>query len=89
MTSDGLPHQVREPVEGELDVLQLKRYIAYARAKCSPRLNEQAREVLQNYYVAVRQGLVEEDAESERRGRAPRAVPITVRRLKAIVPDGH
>ena len=32
---------VREPVEGELDVLQLKRYIAYARAKCSPRLNEQ------------------------------------------------
>ena len=41
MTSDGLPHQVREPVEGELDVLQLKRYIAYARAKCSPRLNEQ------------------------------------------------
>jgi DNA replicative helicase MCM subunit Mcm2 (Cdc46/Mcm family) len=114
-------------VEGELDVLQLKRYIAYARAKCSPRLNEQvsatechglpriatdchglpriacllldlakcsprlnaqAREVLQNYYVAVRQGLVQEDAEAERRGRAPRAVPITVRRLKAIVPDG-
>ena len=57
-------------------------------AKCSPRLNAQAREVLQNYYVAVRQGLVQEDAEAERRGRAPRAVPITVRRLKAIVPDG-
>lgn len=76
---------VREPAEGELDVQLLKRYIAYARAKCSPRLTEPAKEVLQNYYVAVRQGLVEEDAESERRGRAPRAVPITVRQLEAII----
>ena len=76
---------VREPVEGELDVSTLKRYIAYARAKCSPRLTEAAMKKLQNYYVAIRQGLVEDDAESERRGRAPRAVPITVRQLEAIV----
>ena len=71
--------QVHEPVEGELDVQQLKRYIAYARKNCSPRLTEPAKEKLENYYVAIRQGLVEQDAESERRGRAPRAVPITVR----------
>ena len=42
-------------------------------------------ETLQNYYVQIRQGLVEEDADAERRGRAPRAVPITVRQLEAIV----
>ena len=40
---------------------------------------------LQNYYVQIRQGLVEEDAEAERRGKAPRAVPITVRQLEAII----
>ena len=76
---------VREPVEGELDVPLLKRYIAYARKKCSPRLTEAAMETLQNYYVKIRQGLVEEDAELERRGKAPRAVPITVRQLEAII----
>ena len=75
----------REPDESELDVHVLKRYVAYARAKCSPRLTERARETLQNYYVAIRQGLVAEDAEAERRGPAPRAVPITGRQLEAIV----
>ena len=48
---------VREPVEGELDVPLLRRYIAYARKKCSPRLTEAAMETLQNYYVKIRQGL--------------------------------
>ena len=76
---------VREPDEDELDVPKLKRFIAYARAKCSPRLNASAMETLQNYYVSIRQGLVDDDAESERRGRAPRAVPITVRQLEAII----
>ena len=76
---------LREPSEAELDVPVLKRYIAYARARCSPRLTEAAMETLQNYYVQIRQGLVAEDAEQERRGRAPRAVPITVRQLEAII----
>jgi DNA replication licensing factor MCM5 len=76
---------IREPNDAEIDVPLLKRYIAYARSKCSPRLTEAAMETLQNYYVQIRQGLVEEDAESERRGRAPRAVPITVRQLEAII----
>ena len=76
---------LREPSETELDISTLKRYIAYARAKCSPRLTEAAMETLQNYYVQIRQGLVAEDAEHERRGRAPRAVPITVRQLEAII----
>ena len=72
-------------VKGELEVDLLKQYIAYARAKCFPRLTDTAMETLQNYYVHIRQGFIAEDAESERRGRAPRAVPITVRQLEAIV----
>ena len=47
--------------------------------------SDDAMETLQNYYIKIRQGLVEEDAELERRGKAPRAVPITVRQLEAIV----
>ena len=74
-----------QPVEAEIDVPILRRYIAYAKKTCSPRLTEAAIETLQNYYVQIRQGLVEEDAEIERRGRAPRAVPITVRQLEAII----
>ena len=76
---------LREPSEAEIDVPILRRYIAYAKKTCSPRLTEAAMETLQNYYVQIRQGLVEEDAEIERRGRAPRAVPITVRQLEAII----
>lgn len=62
-----------------------RRYIAYAKRRCSPRLTPAAKRTLQNYYVQVRQGLVADDAEAERRGRAPRAVPITVRQLEAII----
>ena len=47
--------RMREPAEGELDVPMLKRYIAYARKKCSPRLTEAAMARLQNYYVQIRQ----------------------------------
>jgi DNA replicative helicase MCM subunit Mcm2 (Cdc46/Mcm family) len=65
---------LREPSEADLDVPLLKRYVAYARKTCSPRLTQPAMLTLQNYYIQIRQGLVAEDAEIERRGRAPRAV---------------
>ncbi|KAL1507546.1 hypothetical protein AB1Y20_007167 [Prymnesium parvum] len=75
----------REPPEDELSIDILKRYIAYARLKCAPRLNADAIATLENYYVSVRQNLHRSDAEDEEKGRAPRAVPITVRQLEAIV----
>ena len=46
---------VREPAEGEIDVNKLKRYISYARAKCSPRLSEAAVARLESFYVKIRQ----------------------------------
>ena len=75
----------REPPEDELEVRKLKRYVAYARAKCHPRLTEAAAEELENHYVRIRANLHANDQEAEASGRAPRAVPITVRQLEAIV----
>jgi len=71
--------------EDEIDVRTLKRYVAYARKTCAPRLDEGAAEVLQNYYVSVRQELAEADTESDAQGKPARAVPITVRQLEALV----
>ena len=61
------------------------RYVAYARAKCMPRLNAAAMATLENYYVSVRQDLHRQDMENQEKGRAMRAVPITVRQLEAVV----
>ena len=75
----------RPPDEDELSVNKLKRYVAYARRTCHPRLTEGAAETLANHYVQIRQGISEEDAASQSKGKAPRVVPITVRQLEAIV----
>ena len=76
---------MREPPADEISVETLRRYVAYARAKCAPRLNAAGMETLQNYYVSIRQNLHQQDAENKERGNAPRAVPITVRQLEAVV----
>jgi len=75
----------RETGEDEFEIRFLKRYIAYARKTCSPRLEPAAAEVLQNHYVSMRQDLHAKDKHAEQNGKAPRAVPITVRQLEAIV----
>lgn len=66
-----------------MDINTLKRYIAYARARASPRLTESAAELLRNNYVSIRE---------QTRARAfgdddqdEKTVPITVRQLEAIV----
>lgn len=75
----------RPPDEDELSVNKLKRYVSYARKTCKPRLSEGAAEALSNHYVQIRQGISEADASAEKKGKAPRMVPITVRQLEAIV----
>lgn len=65
-----------------LDMDTLKRYIAYSRSRASPRLSEEASELLRNNYVSIREqmrGKEFGDDESEK------TVPITVRQLEAIV----
>merc|ERR1712083_276463 len=75
----------REQTDDEFDILTLKRYVAFARKTCSPRLDEAAATLLSNFYVQIRQELSKVDADNEANSKAPRAVPITVRQLEAIV----
>jgi DNA replication licensing factor MCM5 len=69
--------------KSHLDINSLKRYIAYARGRSSPRLSEEAGELLRNNYVSIREQMRakafgDEDVEEK-------TVPITVRQLEAIV----
>jgi DNA replication licensing factor MCM5 len=73
--------------EGELDVAAMKKYIQYCKAKCQPRLSEEAGDVLASSYVKIRDdvrkqaiqasGVAGEDTQA--------TIPITVRQLEALV----
>ncbi|XP_075939784.1 DNA replication licensing factor MCM5 [Anarhichas minor] len=70
-----------EGVEGEVTLATFKKYIAYARTKCGPRLSPAAAEKLKNRYVVMRSGAREHERESNKRP----SIPITVRQLEAVV----
>ncbi|MDO5850621.1 MAG: minichromosome maintenance protein MCM [Methanobacteriaceae archaeon] len=67
-------HQ-KESVEYEIDPELLRKYIGYARNHYNPTLTDEATKVLEEFYVAIRGGGVDEDA----------PVPITARQLEAII----
>merc|ERR1711872_27492 len=67
--------------EGELSLAFLKKYIAYCRSRCGPRLEQAAAEKLKNKYVLMRNSSREIEEEGEKR----LAIPITVRQLEAVV----
>jgi len=60
----------------------LRRYVEFCRARCQPRLSDEAAEVLQDEYVRIRQGNREKAAQQ---GGGATAIPITVRQLEALV----
>lgn len=53
----------------------LRKYIAYARKTVEPALTDEAAEVLQDFYVTMRSGAIDEES----------PVPITARQLEALV----
>jgi replicative DNA helicase Mcm len=59
----------------EIEPELLRKYIAYARKNINPQLTDEAMKVLEEFYVSVRSGGVEEDT----------PVPITARQLEAII----
>eukprot|EP00002_Diphylleia_rotans_P002321 TRINITY_DN11478_c0_g1_i1.p1 TRINITY_DN11478_c0_g1~~TRINITY_DN11478_c0_g1_i1.p1 ORF type:complete len:726 (-),score=163.07 TRINITY_DN11478_c0_g1_i1:394-2571(-) len=75
------PEEAASREDSVMDIGFLKRYIAYVRQKCSPRLNPAAAELLKNHYVAIRSGSRESAKETFEKN----AIPITVRQLEAIV----
>lgn len=62
-------------IEPDIDPDLLRRYIAYARQNCFPVMSDEAKDVLQEYYVNLRSQGFEEDT----------PVPATSRKLEAIV----
>lgn len=56
----------------------IKKYVAYARQTCKPKLTTEAIEELQNYYVQMRNSGGEEES-------GVKAIPITARQLEALV----
>eukprot|EP00607_Mallomonas_marina_P001687 CAMPEP_0182434404 /NCGR_PEP_ID=MMETSP1167-20130531/69617_1 /TAXON_ID=2988 /ORGANISM="Mallomonas Sp, Strain CCMP3275" /LENGTH=626 /DNA_ID=CAMNT_0024624247 /DNA_START=143 /DNA_END=2024 /DNA_ORIENTATION=+ len=74
-TADSVP-------EGEIGSAVLRKYVAYCRERCAPRLNEEAARLLSSQYVAIRQqvsrGLKDRAGETQ-------VIPITIRQLEALV----
>jgi len=66
-------------VEGEIDIETLKRFVCFARHKCSPRLSEGGAKRLQDEYIAIRQRYAGAGEDGQK------AIPITVRQLEAII----
>ena len=66
--------------EGEIPLEELKKYIAYAKMKCTPRLSQEAADLLKNYYVQDRK-IVSENKKQKKKN----TIPITVRQLEAII----
>lgn len=70
-----------QQTEGELPLNFLKKYIAYCRSRCGPRLTSEAAEKLKNRYVLMRSGNREAEIEADKKN----PIPITVRQLEAVI----
>lgn len=81
--------QVIRSGQGELDVAAMKKYIQYCKAKCAPRLSEEAGDVLTSSYVKirddVRKAAINNSGRSGGDDDTQAAIPITVRQLEALV----
>ena len=67
--------------EGEFDLQRMKRYIAFCRARCAPRLTAEAAEKLSNHFVAIRKQVAQAERDQDERS----SIAITVRQLEAII----
>lgn len=73
--------QSEDAVEGELELATLKKFIAFARGRCGPRLSEEAADKLRNRYVLMRSGARQHERNTAKRTN----IPITIRQLEAII----
>ncbi|RWS16481.1 DNA replication licensing factor mcm5-A-like protein [Dinothrombium tinctorium] len=72
---------IEDSSEGELSLNLLKKYIAFSRAACGPRLSASAANKLRDSYVAMRSGTRDFEQQSHKKS----SIPITVRQLEAII----
>ncbi len=66
---------------GEFDMETMKRYVAYAKARCAPRLSPEASEKLSSHFVDLRKQVAQVERDNNERS----SIPITVRQLEAII----
>ncbi|MFC7237173.1 minichromosome maintenance protein MCM [Natronosalvus rutilus] len=64
-----------EEVDPVIDADLLRKYIAYSKQNCHPRMTQEAREAIRDFYVDLRSKGTDEDA----------AVPVTARKLEGLV----
>ncbi|WP_193309446.1 LAGLIDADG family homing endonuclease [Halorubrum halophilum] len=67
--------EVTEEVAPEIDAELLRKYIAHAKRSCYPTMTEEAKELIEEFYVDLRSKGADEDA----------PVPVTARKLEAMV----
>ncbi|KAF5384687.1 hypothetical protein D9757_006222 [Collybiopsis confluens] len=73
-----------DSIEGDSDEISLekmKRFIAYCKSKCSPRLSPDAQEMLSSHFVSLRKQVQQVEQDNDERS----SIPITVRQLEAII----
>ncbi|MES3160036.1 MAG: minichromosome maintenance protein MCM [Halorubrum sp.] len=73
-TSDQVAEVTKE-VAPEIDAELLRKYIAHAKRSCYPTMTEEAKELIEEFYVDLRSRGADEDA----------PVPVTARKLEAMV----
>ncbi|MUW15542.1 AAA domain-containing protein, partial [Halorubrum sp. CBA1125] len=66
---------VTEEVAPEIDADLLRKYIAYAKRNCYPTMTDEAKGIIEEFYVDLRAKGADEDA----------PVPVTARKLEALV----
>ena len=71
----------QEQLQAEIPVEKMKRYIAYAKSRCAPRLSAEAAEKLSSHFVSIRRQVARAEQDANQRS----SIPITVRQLESLV----
>lgn len=72
---------LEESPEGELTLNILKKFIAFCKSRCGPRLSKDAGDNLRENYVRMRNGAKEQEDLACKKS----SIPITVRQLEAVI----
>jgi DNA replication licensing factor MCM5 len=73
--------QADDEIVGEIDIDKMKRYIAYCKSRCAPRLSPESAEMLSSHFVSLRKQVQQVERDNDERS----SIPITVRQLEAII----
>ena len=79
MDGQGLTHENAHGAE--IPVEKMKRYIAYAKTRCAPRMSPEAAEKLSSHFVGIRRQVARAEQDANQRS----SIPITVRQLESLV----